>query len=104
MAPHRGSCQIAIKPLGCSPHDVVSLIDNGDHSWLQITPCMVNVHLMIHSLAPPHSITSSARCRNASGMTRASVVAVFRFITNSYLVGFWTGRSAVSHLLECDPY
>src|SRR6516165_676982 len=35
----------------------------------------------------------SARCRNASGMTRASVLAVFRFITNSYLVGFWTGRS-----------
>src|SRR5262249_21022565 len=40
-----------------------------------------------------HSITSSAVCRNGSGMVRPSVFAVLRLMTSSYLVGCWTGRS-----------
>src|SRR5262249_25360201 len=45
-------------------------------------------------LAPPHSITSSARCRNASGMVRPSTFAVVRLMTRSNLVGCSTGMSA----------
>src|SRR5262249_790574 len=40
-----------------------------------------------------HSITSSAVCRNGSGMVRPSAFAVLRLMTSSYLVGCWTGRS-----------
>ena len=44
-------------------------------------------------LAPPHSITSSARARRVGGTSRLSAVAVLKFITNSYFVGACTGRS-----------
>src|SRR5689334_12634070 len=37
-------------------------------------------------LPPPHSITSSARSRNDSGIVRPRALAVFRLITSSYLV------------------
>src|SRR5215475_13281795 len=40
-----------------------------------------------------HSITSSAVCRNGSGMVRPSAFAVLRLMTSSNLVGCWTGRS-----------
>src|SRR5262249_22098969 len=46
-----------------------------------------------NELAPPHSITSSARCWSSSGTSRPSTFAVLRFITSSYLVGACTGRS-----------
>jgi hypothetical protein len=42
----------------------------------------------------PHSITSSARASSAGETVRPSAFAVFRLITNSYLVGACTGRSA----------
>jgi hypothetical protein len=42
----------------------------------------------------PYSITSSARPSNGSGTVRPNALAVFRFITNSYLVGVCTGRLA----------
>src|SRR5262249_32975825 len=45
-------------------------------------------------LAPPHSITSSARASSDCGTVRSSAFAVLRLITNSYLVGACTGRSA----------
>src|SRR5262249_10261201 len=45
-------------------------------------------------LAPPHSITSSARASSVGGTSRPSVLAVLRLITSSYLVGACTGRSA----------
>src|SRR5262249_40165371 len=45
-------------------------------------------------LAPPHSITSSARASNVGGISRPSALAVLRLITSSYLVGACTGRSA----------
>src|SRR5262249_44912173 len=45
-------------------------------------------------LAPFHSITSSARASSIGGMSRPRALAVFRFITSSYLVGACTGRSA----------
>src|SRR5215472_535920 len=41
-----------------------------------------------------HSITSSARASSVAGTVRPSVLAVFRLIANSYLVGACTGRSA----------
>src|SRR5262249_10473540 len=44
--------------------------------------------------AAPHSITSSARASSESGTVRPSALAVLRLITNSYLVGACTGRSA----------
>src|SRR5262245_4827589 len=44
-------------------------------------------------LAPPHSITSSARSRNDSGIWRPSALAVVRLTTRSNLVGCSTGIS-----------
>src|SRR5262249_58618599 len=41
-----------------------------------------------------HSITSSARASTEAGISSRSVLAVFRVITSSYLVGACTGRSA----------
>src|SRR5262249_4875609 len=43
-------------------------------------------------LAAPHSITSSARASSVGGTSRPSVLAVFKLITSSYLVGACTGR------------
>src|SRR5262249_37767240 len=45
-------------------------------------------------LAPPHSITSSARASTDAGISRPSVLAVLRLIIRSYFVGACTGRSA----------
>src|SRR5262249_34905799 len=45
-------------------------------------------------LAPLHSITSSARASSVGGTSRPSARAVLRLMTNSYLVGACTGRSA----------
>src|SRR5262249_55388093 len=44
-------------------------------------------------LAPPHSITSSARASRVGGMVRPSVLAVLRLTANSNLVGCCTGSS-----------
>src|SRR5579862_1225470 len=46
-----------------------------------------------NDLAPPHSITSSARCRNNSGTVMPSTLAVLRLITSWNWVGSCTGRS-----------
>src|SRR5262249_50445119 len=43
--------------------------------------------------ARTHSITSSARASTVGGISRPSAFAVLRLITNSNLVGSWTGRS-----------
>ena len=40
-----------------------------------------------------HSITSSARASTVGGISRPSVLAVLRLITNSNLVGCTTGKS-----------
>src|SRR5262249_33937794 len=47
-----------------------------------------------NELAPPHSITSSARASSVSGTVRPSALAVLRLITSSNLVGCWMGKSA----------
>src|SRR5262249_29082720 len=47
-----------------------------------------------YEIAAPHSITSSARASTVAGISRPSAFAVLRLITNSYLVGACTGRSA----------
>src|SRR5262249_37269079 len=43
--------------------------------------------------ASHHSITSSARASRVGGTSSPSVLAVFKLITRSYLVGCWKGRS-----------
>src|SRR5262249_290028 len=43
---------------------------------------------------PHHSITSSARASSVGGTSRPGALAVLRLITNSYLVGYCTGKSA----------
>jgi hypothetical protein len=43
---------------------------------------------------PSHSITSSARSRNDSGMVRPIALAALRLITIAYFVGYYSGRSA----------
>jgi hypothetical protein len=48
----------------------------------------------IHSEGGGFSITSSARPRIVCGVVRPSALAVSRLMTNSNLVGTWTGRSA----------
>jgi hypothetical protein len=45
-------------------------------------------------LASPHSITSSARNRRASGIVRPIALAVLRLITNAKFVGCSIGKSA----------
>jgi hypothetical protein len=45
-------------------------------------------------LAPPHSITSSARASSVGGTSRPSALAVLRLMTSSYLVGCCAGMSA----------
>src|SRR3984893_5431346 len=45
-------------------------------------------------LAPPHSITSSARASKLSGTVRPSVLTVLTLIVSSYLIGCCTGNSA----------
>src|SRR5262249_29466215 len=45
-------------------------------------------------IAPFHSITSSASESSIGGRSRPSVLAVFRLITSSNLLGCMTGRSA----------
>src|SRR5262249_55089558 len=44
-------------------------------------------------LAPPHSITSSARTISDDGMVRPSVLAVLMLMSSSNFVGCSTGRS-----------
>ena len=41
----------------------------------------------------PHSITSSAPVSSEGGTERPSALAAFRLMTNSNLVGCWTGKS-----------
>ena len=45
-------------------------------------------------VAPPHSITSSARASIDCGTVRPSAFAVFKLMTSSNFVGCWTGKSA----------
>src|SRR6266436_1811495 len=47
-----------------------------------------------NELAPPHSITSSARARIEGGMVRPSTLAVFMLMRRRNRIGCSTGRSA----------
>src|SRR5262249_30169974 len=47
----------------------------------------------LDELAPPHSITSSARDSSDCGTERPSALAALRLMTSSYFVGARTGRS-----------
>src|SRR5262249_24759259 len=54
-------------------------------------------------LAALHSITSSARASSVAGISMPSVLAVCRLMTNSNLVGSWTGISAGFSPLRMRP-
>ena len=54
-------------------------------------------------LAPPHSITSSARASSVGGTSRPSALAVLRLMTSSNLVACTTGRSAGFAPLRMRP-
>src|SRR5262249_5234632 len=76
-----------------------SLVKETDHGhrWLlrprRERPCCGRAAEQRDELAPPHSITSSARCWRRKGTSRPSILAVLRLITRSNLNGIWTGRS-----------
>src|SRR5437870_137027 len=59
--------------------------------WLPVT---VPQRSHLQQIPPSHSITSSARSRIEVGIVRSRFLAVFRFKTNSNLLGVSTGRSA----------
>jgi hypothetical protein len=56
-----------------------------------------------YALAPPHSITWSARPERASGKVTPRVLAVFRLINSSTFVTCCTGRSAGLSPLRTRP-
>jgi hypothetical protein len=51
-------------------------------------------NLPIPVISRCHSITSSAVASSDGGTVRPSVLAALRLITNSNLIGYWTGSSA----------
>src|SRR5262249_35417 len=65
--------------------------------WLLRTrderPCSCRATDCFDELAPPHSITRSARPRRLSGKVRPSTLAVLRLMTNWILAACSTGRS-----------
>src|SRR5262249_1306654 len=68
------------------------------HGWLPFAAVSIRQQFgtqMPQGGHPPHhSITSSARSRNDSGILRPSALAVVRLTMRSYLVGCSTGRSS----------
>src|SRR5262249_3499360 len=56
-----------------------------------------------NELAPPHSITSSARASSEGGTVRPSALAVLRLTASSNVVGCSTGRSAGLAPLRMRP-
>ena len=54
-------------------------------------------------LAPPHSITSSARASSVGGTSRPSILAVWALMTSSNLVDCTTGRSNVHNIAQRKP-
>src|SRR6516164_496965 len=57
-------------------------------------PCHRPATEQSDEVAPPHSITSSARASREGGTVRPAAFAAFRLIIRLYLVGACTGRSA----------
>src|SRR5262249_9493516 len=57
-------------------------------------PCRSHASEQADEHTPPHSITSSARGRSASGTFNPSFFAVLILMTSSNLVGDWAGKSA----------
>src|SRR5215211_4166779 len=70
---------------------------NSPHAFARLRacrqrPCRSGAAEQRDELPPSHSITSSARRRNDSGILRSIAFAVFKLITSSNLVGSSTGR------------
>src|SRR6476646_8556915 len=59
-------------------------------------PCRRRPANECDEVAPSHSMTSSARASSEVGTSRPSALAVLRLLTNSYLVGDCSGRTAGS--------
>src|SRR5262249_30159889 len=75
-------------------------VDKCDCGWHRLRrsrrnrPSSCRAAEQCHDLAPPHSITSSARASSVGGISKPSALAVTRLTTSSNLVGSATGRSA----------
>src|SRR5262249_17698076 len=67
-------------------------VDKCDHGWRRLLrprcdwPHRYRASERCNKLAPPHSITSSARPDNGSGTVMPSALAVFRLMYNSNLL------------------
>src|SRR5262249_19241801 len=76
------------------------------HCWLlrarRERPCRCAAEQR-DKVAPPHSITSSARARKDSGIVRPIAFAALTFTTSSNLVAWSTGRSAGEAPLRMRP-
>src|SRR3954470_23953941 len=66
------------------------LVTEREYSWL----LSATGDQLRRSKQHSYSITSSARASSVDGTVMPSALAVLRLITNSYLVGACTGRSA----------
>jgi hypothetical protein len=64
--------------------------------------CAMSRHMRCSKFAA-YSITSSARANRVAGISTPSVLAVCRLMTNSNLVGSWTGISAGFSPLRMRP-
>src|SRR5215471_19720411 len=74
-------------------------VDKCDYGWHRLLrshrkrPSSCRAANKRDELPPPHSITSSARSNNASGIFSPSALAVVRLMTRLNLVGCSTGMS-----------
>src|SRR5215471_9602506 len=107
---HIVECEIPaflIAEFGHSPEEICIMwgvsrlhTDKADtqHLWLLLRPCRERQRRRAaeqrDELAPLHSITSSARNRNDSGIVRSMALAALRLMIRVNRVGTSTGRSA----------
>ena len=91
---HKGGCPLAL----CRSRTRAQESDGRQLRSLLCTsrerPCSGRAAEQRDELAALHSITSSARARNASGIVSSIALAVLRLTTSSNFVGCSTGRSA----------
>jgi hypothetical protein len=80
--------------LDCYPDTVTSPPTSYGHAPASVEDRGVPLPVASRCSKRSYSITSSARASTVAGRSRPSALAVLRLITNSYLVGACTGRSA----------
>src|SRR6266478_3994502 len=83
-------------------HKIAMVTPALDH-FADSSPTSPEFREVLHNrtLTASHSIISSARSRNDLGIVSPSVMAVWRLMTDSYLVGISTGNSLGN--VTCSP-